>query len=138
MTDVTPRFKADRPEKKQRGYNSTLPAPVGYLPRRTEMSKRKTRRASEDDRTFKTGPRSATCQRCGKAPAVDASHRGSRAQRPDLRGDPSNRDDLCRACHEWVEAHPLEATAEGWRLGETYEAANAEPIAKLIRQAERG
>ncbi len=135
MTEVTPRFKTPQPEKR-RGYNSTLPAPTGYLPRRTRLSGRKTRRAAEDDRTFKTGPRSTLCQRCGQAPAVDASHRGSRAQRPDLRGDPTNRDDLCRGCHEWVEAHPIEATAEGWRSGETYEAANSDPMAKVLRRAD--
>ena len=115
--------------------NSTLPAPTGYLPRRTQLSKRRTRRAAEDDRTFKAGPRSILCQRCGRNKATDGSHRGSRAQRPDLRGDPGNRDDLCRACHEWVEGHPIEAEAEGWRLGERYEAVNRDPMAKVRRQA---
>lgn len=23
---------------------------------------------------------------------------------------------LCRACHDWVHAHPVEATAEGWLI----------------------
>lgn len=72
--------------------------------------------------------------RCGQRPATDASHRAPRSQRPDLRGDRANRDDLCHACHMWLEAHPEQAKAEGWRDAETYEAANADPMAKVIRR----
>lgn len=126
MTEVTPIFKDPKPPPRQRGWNSTMPAP-------TRRIKQRTHKAARDDRTFKQGQHPTTCQRCREAPAVDASHRAPRSQRPDLRGDPTNRDNLCRECHEWVETNPDQAKADGWRDTETYEKAN-DPMTKVIRQ----
>jgi hypothetical protein len=139
--EVEPRFKPERPAPKPRAWNSTLPQasrvakPVNKpkAAGRTLKSGKRARTTAED-RAFKTGSRSTVCVRCGQHLAVDASHYAPRSQRPDLRGDPHNRDDLCRECHRFVEAHPEAAKAEGWRSAETYEKANAEPIAKLLRK----
>lgn len=135
--DVTPIFKAPKQER-ARAWNSTLPAPTRRPSKPRKRIRPRTTRAAADDRTFKEGWRAVMCQRCGTRKATDASHRGSRAQRPDLRGDPSNRDDLCRPCHEWVEANADAARDEGWRDPVTYEAANADPMAKIRRQFEGG
>lgn len=91
-------------------------------------------KAAKDDRTFKAGSRSEWCARCGTKRATDASHRAPRSQRPDLRGDSRNRDDLCRECHELIGSDYELAVAEGWRDPERYELANADPMAKVLRK----
>lgn len=65
-----------------------------------------------------------TCQRCGaQGKGLDAHHVGMRSRRPDLRHVVSNGKTLCRGCHNWVHANPLQAVKAGLLLTETYEAA---------------
>lgn len=129
MTEVQTYFKDEPEEPAPRQPGSTLR-------RSKKRIKPRTKKAAADDTAFKSGPRSLRCQRCKQIKPLDASHRATRAQRPDLRGDPNNRDDLCRDCHRIVETSANQAKDEGWRSDETYELANADPMAKIIRRYE--
>lgn len=59
-----------------------------------------------------------TCELCGDKPAINWSHRKSRAQGGLWR--PSNGLDLCGSgttgCHGWLTHEPLLAAAGGWQL----------------------
>ena len=57
-------------------------------------------------------PPNGRCERCGARPAVDAHHRKLVSQGgPDVA---SNLAALCRECHSWCHAYPLDARAGGW------------------------
>lgn len=85
----------------------------------------------------RTGPAAATvvgvrqrdsyrCVRCGKSPAdavLSTQHRQARGMGGTRRASvnaPSNLITLCgtgtTGCHGWVEAHPVEARANGWAV----------------------
>jgi 5-methylcytosine-specific restriction endonuclease McrA len=53
------------------------------------------------------------CQRCGKARSVDPHEKKKRSRGGSIL-DPANIAMLCRACHEFTEAEPELAEAEGW------------------------
>ena len=60
------------------------------------------------------------CERCRAARAVDVHHRRARGMGGSTVGwinSPSNLVDLCRKCHEWVEANFTAALATGWKIG---------------------
>ena len=96
-----------------------------------------TSKARQDDATFREGFGGMCITGCGR-PATEASHRATRAQRPDLRGDPANRDNLCSECHAEVTASAVHGRATGLRSDETYEAANTDLLAKVVRRTKRG
>lgn len=55
-----------------------------------------------------------TCEGCGRAPATDYAHRVGRAQGGPW--CPTNALHLCRPCHSWSHAWPVEARSVGWLL----------------------
>jgi 5-methylcytosine-specific restriction endonuclease McrA len=65
------------------------------------------------------------CRRCGLI-GEDAHHVATRGRRPDLKHDLDNGLTLCRGCHNWCHANPVEAVAAGFLSDESYELAYAE------------
>ena len=61
-----------------------------------------------------------TCQRCGRE-AVHARHIAPRGRRHDLKYELSNGIAVCLACHDWIHAHPKQATEQGFLSDEAYE-----------------
>lgn len=63
------------------------------------------------------------CERCRRSMATDVHHRRARGSggstAPGINA-PTNLVDLCRACHEWVEAHFTQAVDTGWKISLTY------------------
>lgn len=58
--------------------------------------------------------RPGKCERCGHWYATEAHHRWLRSQQgPDLA---SNLAALCRDCHNWAHANPVQARIGGWML----------------------
>jgi len=52
------------------------------------------------------------CERCGQRSQV-VHERLTRARGGSIT-DPSNCVVLCNPCHDWIHAHPRQATQEGW------------------------
>lgn len=46
------------------------------------------------------------CQRCNQRRATDRHHIAPRARRPDLVGDPANKEWVCRICHDELTLNP--------------------------------
>lgn len=62
--------------------------------------------------------RDQRCLICGHRDTLDVHHRRARGMGGSTRAkhELSNLMTLCRTCHDWVEAHPNEARARGYRL----------------------
>ena len=74
------------------------------------------------------------CERCGGLPVDALHHRAPRGMGGTSRewvNQPANGVALCRACHEWVHAHPYEARQSGWLLSKWGGMADATPIRPL-------
>jgi len=65
------------------------------------------------------------CEGCGKARAVEWSHRKARSQGG--KWTPSNGMHLCRADHAWIHSNPNAANACGWYL-RSWQNPAAEPV----------
>lgn len=84
---------------------------------RAALRPRSSKRAAEmvDRRALVARVLSAhpVCERCDAARSTDVHEPHTRARGGSIT-DPSNVRAVCRACHDWIHAHPAQAAAEGW------------------------
>ena len=116
--------------------------------KRSQMRRTPTRKATNKSKSFNKGRTGlercavlalapevrAELGPCGGIGANHGDHRAERSARPDLIGDPENRQTLCPAHHQWKTDNGARAKEIGLRLDESYERANRDPMAKVIRQ----
>ena len=112
--------------------------------KRSGPLRRKTSRARKDTATFNagtTGTERCAAQHltdvlgpCDTFSRTEGDHFADRSLRPDLRGNPDNRQPLCPVHHRWKTDHPKQARELGLKSDESYELANQDPMAKIRRQ----
>lgn len=125
-TRRTARRKAKQEGKPRYGLSKSPRKPLGFSGRKGKRLKPKIDRKLVAWSKAVRERDDYTCQKCGRRDPgiVVAHHVAPRGRRRDLKYELSNGVTLCEIpCHQWVHAHPLEATAIGLLSTETFEKA---------------
>ena len=90
-------------------------------------------RIPEKSRTIVATRDMGRCVRCNSGASHEYHHRRGRSVPGAHQHCPGNGITLCRTCHAWVHAHPIESRAMGWIVSR-----HAEPDETLLYTAQFG